>query len=216
MKDLGSQVGYWDSLGVTKTFTHPVNLSWLAGVDRDARILDYGCGYGRVLSELAEHGFSDLTGVDISSGLVDRARQLRPDLSFAVLDTPPLLPYADAHFDVVLLFAVMTCVPDDDAQRGLVAELARVLAPGGLLYVSDVVLQADERNRSRYAAYAEQFGTPFGVFETADGAVCRHHAPVDLHALLADFAVLEERQIDVATMNGHRSLAIQLLARRRG
>ncbi|WP_369142981.1 class I SAM-dependent methyltransferase [Streptomyces sp. R44] len=214
MVDLGSQIAYWDSVGATKTFTHPVNLSWLAGVSRSARVLDYGCGYGRVMAELSEHGFSDVSGVDLSPALIERGRQSRPDLRFAVLESPPDLTHTSASFDVVLLFAVLTCVPDGNAQRALVDELNRVLVPGGLLYVSDVVLQDDERNHSRYAAYAQQFGTPYGVFATDDGAVCRHHDIAELRALLSGFDLVDESRIEVATMNGHRSQAVQLLARK--
>jgi SAM-dependent methyltransferase len=122
---------------------------------------------------------------------------------------------AAGSFDVVLLFAVLTCIPDADAQQALVGELNRVLAPGGLLYISDMVLQDDERNRSRYAARVRQFGTPYGVFATDDGAVCRHHDIAELRALLSDFDLVGERGIEVATMNGHLSQAVQLLARKR-
>ncbi|MFI0961465.1 class I SAM-dependent methyltransferase [Streptomyces sp. NPDC021080] len=214
MKDLGSQIAYWDGVGATKTFTHPVNPSWLAGVGASARILDYGCGYGRVMAELSDHGFSDVSGVDLSPTLIERGRRLSPDLRFAVLESPPDLMCASAGFDVVLLFAVLTCVPEEDAQRALIAELSRVLVPGGLLYVSDLVLQDDERNHSRYAAHAQQFGTPHGVFATDDGAVCRHHDITELRALLSDFDMVDEQRIDVATMNGHRSQAVQLLVRK--
>ena len=62
MRAVGSQVAYWNGVGATKTFTHPVHHSWLAGVGRDARILDYGCGYGRVTAELKDRGFSDVSG----------------------------------------------------------------------------------------------------------------------------------------------------------
>ncbi|MFF7467649.1 methyltransferase domain-containing protein [Streptomyces sp. NPDC008092] len=215
MEDPGSQIAYWDGVGATKTFTHPVNLRRLAGVGANARVLDYGCGYGRVMAELSDHGFSDVSGVDLSPTLVERGRELRPDLRFRVLESPPDLDCAPAAFDVVLLFAVLTCIPDSDAQRALVAELSRVLAPGGLLYVSDLVLQDDERNRARYAARARRFGTPYGIFATDDGAVCRHHDIAHLRALLADFDLVEEHEIEVATMNGHRSRAVQLLGRRR-
>nr|WP_055508352.1 class I SAM-dependent methyltransferase [Nonomuraea pusilla] len=215
MKEHGHQLAYWDTVGATKTFTHPVDAGWLAGVSPDARVLDYGCGYGRVMAELSEHGFSDVSGVDLSPALIERGRSLRPDLPFAVLESPPHLPHPSASFDVVLLFAVLTCVPDDAAQRALVAELSRVLAPGGLLYVSDVLLQDDERNHSRYTAHAERFGTPYGVFATDDGAVCRHHDIAELRALLSDFDLVDEHRIEVTTMNGHRSQAIQLLARKR-
>ena len=215
MKDLGSRIAYWDGVGATKTFTHPVNLNWLAGVNTNARILDYGCGYGRVMAELSDHGFSDVSGVDLSPTLIERGRELRPDLRFEVLDSPPELTCTSATFDVVLLFAVLTCIPDDGAQQALVAELSRVLAPGGLLYVSDLVLQDDKRNLDRYAAHAQQFGTPYGVFATDDGAVCRHHDTAHLRSLLPDFDMVEQHQIEVATMNGHRSQAVQLLSRKR-
>jgi SAM-dependent methyltransferase len=215
MKDLGRQIAYWDSVGATKTFTHPVNRDWLAGVSSTARILDYGCGYGRVMAELSEHGFSDVSGVDLSPALIERGRRLRPDLRFAVLESPPALTCAAASFDVVVLFAVLTCVPDDDAQRALVAELSRVLVPGGLVYVSDVLLQDDMRNHRRYTAHVQQFGTPYGVFATDDGAVCRHHDIAQLRDLLCDFDPVDENRIEVATMNGHRSQAVQLLGRKR-
>ncbi|MGW2517941.1 class I SAM-dependent methyltransferase [Streptomyces sp. NPDC001617] len=215
MRAVGSQVAYWNGVGATKTFTHPVHHSWLAGVGRDARILDYGCGYGRVTAELKDRGFSDVSGVDPSSGLVERGRRSRPDLRLDVLRSPPTLPHPSASVDVVLLFAVLTCVPDAAAQRALVAELVRVLAPGGLLYVSDMTLQDDERNRERYTAHARRFVTPYGVFATDDGSVCRHHDITELRALLADVDLVAERRIDVVTMNGHRSQGVQLLARKR-
>lgn len=66
----------------------------------------------------------------------------------------------------------------------------------------------------RYAADAQLFGTPYGVFATADGAVFRHHDITELRALLNDLDFLDERPIDVVTMNDHRSKAVQLLARK--
>ena len=110
---------------------------------------------------------------------------------------------------------MLTCIPDDGAQQALVAELSRVLAPGGLLYVSALVLQDDKRNLDRYAAHAQQFGTPYGVFATDDGAVCRHHDTAHLRSLLPDFDMVEQHRIEVATMNGYRSQAVQLLSRKR-
>ncbi|GIH94210.1 class I SAM-dependent methyltransferase [Planobispora siamensis] len=214
MRDPGSQVAYWDTVGAAKTFTHPVDFTWLSGVSRDVRVLDYGCGYGRVMAELSDRGFSDLSGVDPSPALIARGRRSRPDLRFAVLESPPAPACAPASFDLVILFAVLTCVPDDAAQRSLVAELIRVLAPGGLLYVSDMVLQDDRRSRDRYAAHARRSGTPYGVFATDDGAVCRHHDIADLRALLSDLDLVDERRIDVVTMNGNRSRAVQMLARK--
>jgi SAM-dependent methyltransferase len=212
MPDLDSQVSYWDAAAETKTFTHPVHMPWLDGIGRHAAILDYGCGYGRTMAQLEQYGFDNLAGVDTSPAMINRAYGLHPAMRFAVLDTPPTLPDPNASMDAVLLFAVLTCIPSDDAQRALIAELARVLKPGGLLYISDLLVQNDERNRHRYAESVKRYGT-YGVFETGDGAVCRHHSRPWFSSLLAGFEILDIRDITVSTMNGHESAGIQIQAR---
>lgn len=213
MSDLDSQVPYWDAAAATKTFTHPLHLPWLDGIGRHAAILDYGCGYGRTMADLRRSGFDNLTGVDTSPGMIARARRLHPTMRCAVLDAPPALPCPDAGFTAVLLFAVLTCVPGDDAQHRLIGELYRVLRPGGVLYVSDLLLQHDERNRSRYESCAGRYAG-YGVFETGDGAVCRHHSRERLSTLLSRFETVGTRTIPVPTMNGHTSTGIQILARK--
>ncbi|MEU6375213.1 class I SAM-dependent methyltransferase [Streptomyces sp. NPDC046909] len=136
MSDLDSQIPYWDAAAAAKKFTHPLHPPWLDGISRHTAILDYGCGYGRSMEELEQHGFGNLTGVDASPEMINRARRLHPTLRFAALDAPPALPHPDASFDVALLFAVLTCIPGDEAQHRLIAELNRILKPGGILYES--------------------------------------------------------------------------------
>lgn len=208
----GSQIAYWNGIGAAKTFTHPVNLDWLTGLAPEARVLDYGCGYGRVMAELGERGFRDVTGVDLSPALIERGRRLHPGLRISVLESPPHMPVASGSFDAVLLFAVLTCIPDDLAQRSLIREISRVLAVGGLLYISDMILQDDTRNQQRYSAYAAQHDVPYGVCATDDGAVVRHHDIAPLRRLLVGFDLVDEQLIEVKTMNGHASRAVQLLA----
>ena len=166
---------------------------------------DYGCGHGRTMAELEQHGYANLTGVDTSPGMIDRARHLHPTMRLAVLDAPPSAPYPNNSFDAILLFAVLTCIPSDEAQHRLIAELTRLHKPGGLLYISDLLLQDDERNRTRY--------NHNGVFKTSDGAICRHHSREWLSTLLTGFEPVHTRTILVTTMNGHESTGIQILAR---
>jgi SAM-dependent methyltransferase len=215
--ELDSQTGYWDAVAQEKRFTHPLHARWLDSVPRTAAVLDYGCGYGRTTSELARLGFGNLLGVDTSPGMIDRARRLHPDLRFAVPAAPPTVPCADGSFGAAVLFAVLTCVPEDRAQRRIVAELARLLEPGGLLLVSDLPLQDERRNQERYARFAGRYGT-YGVFETGDGAVCRHHDEAWPASLLSEagFTVRDRRRIAVATMNGREAAGVQFLARRNG
>ncbi|MFC4856825.1 class I SAM-dependent methyltransferase [Actinophytocola glycyrrhizae] len=208
-----NQLGYWNAAGAAKTFGHPVEPTWLDRIDRQARILDYGCGYGRLSGLLAGRGFVAVEGVDIAPSLIARARETWPGPLFAILDSPPRLRHDDASIDAVFLFAVLTCVPTDAGQRELVAELRRVLRPGGLLYLSDLCLQDDRRNQDRYQEFAARYGT-YGVFETGDGAVCRHHTMDWLHSLLTGFDLVATREVGVDTMNGHPAVATQLLVSR--
>jgi SAM-dependent methyltransferase len=211
--DRDSQTAYWDAVAATKRFTHPLHMRWLDSVDRSAAVLDYGCGYGRTMDALQQRGFNNVSGVDTSSGMIAQARSLYPTLRFGVLQTPPALDLPDVSVDMVILFAVLTCIPGDEAQRRLVGELKRVLKPGGMLYLSDLLLQDDQRNRDRYARSVERYGN-YGVFETSDGAVCRHHSNDWFTSLLAGFEAVDTRRITVATMNGHESTGIQILARK--
>jgi SAM-dependent methyltransferase len=214
MSELDSQTAYWDAAAATKEFTHPLHLPWLDGIRRNAVILDYGCGYGRTMNALAQQGFGHLSGVDTSPGMISKARRLHPGMRFEVLKTPPTLAHADASIDMVVLFAVLTCIPGDQTQLALIAELSRVLRPGGALYLSDLLLQDDQRNRDRYARSAERYGT-YGVFRTGDGAVCRHHTSDWLtSSLLTGFETVDTRRITVPTMNGHEAAGLQLLARK--
>ncbi|MFJ6082343.1 class I SAM-dependent methyltransferase [Streptomyces sp. NPDC092369] len=213
MSDLNHQAAYWDAVAETKRFTHPLHTPWLEGLDRDAVILDYGCGYGRTMSTLEQHGFGNLFGVDTSPGMIARARRLHPAMRFEVLTTAPTLPCPDASIDLVVLFAVLTCIPDDQAQRRLIGELCRVLKPGGRLYLSDLLLQHDQRHRDRYTEFgARHGGSTYGVFRTADGAVCRHHHDDWFTDLLTDFTPVDTRPVTVATMNGHEAAGVQILA----
>lgn len=210
---LDNQLSYWNTTGAVKVFVHPVELAWLDLIDPQARVLDYGCGYGRLTGLLTERGYANVEGVDVASELVARAREEWPSWRFTLLADPPQLACPDGSVDAVLLFAVLTCVPTDAGQRELIAELRRVLRPGGCLYVSDLCLQSDQRNRSRYEVFAGKYGV-YGVFETGDGAVCRHHSFEWLHDLLTDLDLVATREVRVDTMNGNPAQATQFLVSR--
>src|SRR6059058_4296005 len=92
--------------------------------------LDAGCGDGRYLAALATE-LPPGRGVDISERIHATARQrVDADLRQANLEA---LPFADGEFDLVLSSQVIEHVLDPD--RAL-AELARVLRPGGKLVIS--------------------------------------------------------------------------------
>ncbi len=79
MQDTGSQIRYWDRVATEKRFSHPLRLDWLEKYsNKQARILDYGCGYGRTLAELSRAGFTNLAGADFSERMLARANVVVP------------------------------------------------------------------------------------------------------------------------------------------
>lgn len=211
--EVDHQRAYWDRAAAEKTFTHPLDMTLLAAhLDPAATILDYGCGYGRLSVELQQAGYHNIIGMDFSSAMVARARAACPGLRFEVAEGSSLR-LENHTVDAVLLFAVLTCIPSDDAQQALVAEITRVLRPGGIVYVSDYLLQTDARNIERYTKSGEQFGN-YGVFLTDDGAMVRHHTSQWLDGLFAGFDRETQASVELTTMNGHRSTGFQFIARK--
>ena len=99
-----------------------------------ARVLDFGCGAGRVLRHLVnvvgEDG--DLHGVDIDGPSIDWLQANgEPWIHARQCEETPGLPYPDGHFDLVYALSVFTHIVDHWA--GWLLELRRVLAPGGIL-----------------------------------------------------------------------------------
>jgi 2-polyprenyl-6-hydroxyphenyl methylase/3-demethylubiquinone-9 3-methyltransferase len=125
------------------------------------RVLDAGCGGGLVAHELAAAG-AEVVGVDRSLGSLGVARRATPRRGPGNPEGVPRsvgsfgpaqarlerLPFADASFDAVVAADVLEHLPDLPAA---VAELARVLRPGGS-FLFDTV------NRTPWSWFTAVFG----------------------------------------------------------
>ena len=132
-----NSLDYWNNHAVNKTFTTTFAIErFRALVPVNARVLDVGCGYGRVLAELWSAGYRNLLGLDPVEALIRRGRGLFPHLPLTVQGNPPALDVADRSVDAALLCAVLTCVVDDAGAQRLLDEIRRVLRPGGVVYCS--------------------------------------------------------------------------------
>jgi SAM-dependent methyltransferase len=98
-------------------------------------VLDFGCGVGRVIRHWHHLTATRLHGTDYNPRLVSWCRKALTFAQFEVnaLDRP--LPYADASFDLVYALSVFTHL-SEPLQHRWIAELARVLAPGGYLLIT--------------------------------------------------------------------------------
>lgn len=199
-----NQKKYWNDVSETKQFTTPFQADAFEHlIPKDAKILDVGCGYGRTLNELYELGYRDLMGIDFSSGMIERGKKQFPHLNLQI-KTAETISLPDHSMDAVILFAVLTCIPEDTAQEQLISEIHRVLKPGGIIYINDFLLNKDERNLKRYQEFESLTGT-YGVFKLPEGAILRHHSEDHVHDLLHNFETITYERLTFKTMNGHIS-----------
>ena len=131
---------FWDSHGDFRPLhmLNPVRLQFITSRATIAgrRVLDVGCG-GGLLSESLTRAGAQVTGVDLAPGMIEVARLHAAEsglaIDYRVASAEELAQASPGHFDVVTCMEMLEHVPDPAA---MTATLARLLAPGGALFVS--------------------------------------------------------------------------------
>ena len=96
---------------------------------KGSKILDLGCGNGRVYELLKDKGI-EYYGLDISEELIKKAKRSIAKGHFIVGDLLHT-PYKDGEFDIVLCVATLHHIPSKEAREKAIKEIYRVTKPGG-------------------------------------------------------------------------------------
>lgn len=132
----------------------------LAAVAGSERVLDAGCGSGRLTVALAETGAA-VTGIDTNAGQLEQARGRAEEAGVALelleADFNAPLPFADASFDAATSRLALMAAGDAVAT---LAELRRVLVPGGRLVTA---LWAAPAENPWFAVPREAIGAVLGA-----------------------------------------------------
>ncbi len=151
-RGLDARYDYWEPANV---FVYQSRERALLAALREARllpltgrrVLDVGCGDGRVLADMTRYGArdADLCGVDLLADRVERARVFLPGARIEVGDAQAL-PFESGAFDLVLGFTLLSSVTDEPARHRVTAEMRRVLGPDGLIVLYDFRLNPTNRD----------------------------------------------------------------------
>jgi ubiquinone/menaquinone biosynthesis C-methylase UbiE len=154
----------------------------LAGDVAGRSILDVGCGAGPLSAALRDRG-AQITAVDSSSAMVALAQQrLGPDARVQLADLAKPLPFSTGEFDDVVVSLVLHYLED---WSGPLAELRRVLKPGGRLILSvnhPVIREVAYPNDDYFVTspYTEEY-----TFDGEPASLTYWHRP--LHAMSTAF-----------------------------
>jgi SAM-dependent methyltransferase len=130
-----------------------------------ASVLDIGCGAGGIdVALVARHGAGFVTGIDVEDPVLDHARRLIAKAGLTARIgvakvAPGPLPFPPGTFDVVFSKDSIVHIPDKHA---LMAEVFRVLKPGGWFLASDWLTGTDTPSPAM-AAYIAAEGLDFGM-----------------------------------------------------
>ena len=117
---------------------YPVLYDYL---ESGCRVLDIGCGFGKISFQLASRGYY-VTGVDLNEGGIEIAKETEKSLKtsgrleFRVADAAEL-PFIEGAFDAAVMKAFLTTIVKKEKRHLVVQEAHRVLKPGGFLYIAE-------------------------------------------------------------------------------
>ena len=112
--------------------------------ERGERVLELGCGTGETLVRIAGEGIVQLTGLDVSSAMVDCARRrcafcgVQEQIEIQHILKEMEWPVRDGCLDVVFAESVMAIL-NAESRRHVLSEVLRVLRPGGRFLFSDSI-----------------------------------------------------------------------------
>ena len=127
---------YWDGTSAELAdfrIKWPV-LSPLIPLDNNIKILDYGCGKGKILSEIHKiNPQAQLYGADISGIALESASKNVPEAKFLLIDDNQMVPLPSNSLDFVASLDVIEHIYDTEM---VFHEFNRLLKPGGTLLLS--------------------------------------------------------------------------------
>jgi SAM-dependent methyltransferase len=128
------------------------------------RVLDMGCGRGQWLADFETWGArrADLAGVDLVPERVEESAARLPGADIRGADAASL-PFENGAFDIVLQSMMFSSILDDGVRQAAAAEMARVLAPGGLVLWYDFFVD-NPRNPQVRGVRRSEVGSLFPGF----------------------------------------------------
>lgn len=125
-----------DYSGKLGKYTEPMHNALIKELDGKnfKTLLDMGCGNGTFLSMVLNKFNAEVSGIDISPGMIEKSKELLDDRADLKVGDSEDLPWNDGSFDIVTCIASFHHYPSPEL---VLKEIKRVLRPEGILMITD-------------------------------------------------------------------------------
>lgn len=209
----------WEqSVGGRVVATTPFSEKVFDFIPKGGRVLDLGCGNGRISKIIKEHGY-DTYGTDVNAEAIAFAQSDAnlANIKFSVQDATAT-NYVDKSFDAVIEQAVLACMEKSD-RSVVLAEVYRILKPGGIFSITE--FDIEENLKKRYdsdALVSGEYGTVIvnGNEEGSKPLRSHHFNREELEALIknAGFEVVQSMHPNFITRSGNEHPGHQYISRK--
>jgi SAM-dependent methyltransferase len=170
------------------------------------RVLEVGCGAGRMLGYLLALG-GEVQGVDVSPRMVEYCRRRYPEAAVLLGDMTSLPDAIGGGLDAIFAAFNVIDVLDDEARRAFLSEMRARLSPGGLLVFSSHNLAFAETGGTR-ASFRRLLGRvnrpPRELLEVTlrlPERMRNRRRLAPLERREADYAILNDQALDYALLH---------------
>jgi ubiquinone/menaquinone biosynthesis C-methylase UbiE len=196
-------------------------------INKDDKILDLGCGFGKTCVKLFKNGYTNIYGIDlIEEGIKLSKKQLedegmlKPDNFFRVADATKI-PFDDNFFNFAISQAFWTSIMPDERNK-IIKEIYRVLKKSGYYYIAQFA------QTWRLPLYKHRYeegtkkGYEIGTFENIDKTtgeikyLAHHYTKDELEKLLksANFTIIHYSKELFTTQGGNQVDGHVIIARK--
>lgn len=169
-------------------FTIPLpDENFLASLPKNIKILDAGCGYGRILCYLQNLGFQNLTGFDISPDYVSKAKKNCPRAEIFVSTFENF--NSKDRYDLILLMGVIEYILSDKEQDNFFAKISKNLSSKGYILLETFIMDFKSNWRQYILGFIKTLH--LGRFKNSKGFECHHQSTTSLKKMLQKYFIIE-------------------------
>ncbi len=109
-------------------------------IQKDSKIIDIGCGFGKTVFDLHKQGYVNICGIDSNKSGIKfanlKSKRLNPKPKVKIANAL-YLPYQDSIFDGVITQAFWTTIVTAKERLKIIKEINRIMKQNGILYIAD-------------------------------------------------------------------------------